>query len=268
MTAKQIFTFTTIQAPIQDFIIEDLASYIASRLGIPSQFIIDVSWQEREHRIDSGDIDVAWICGLPYVVKADRGELELELLAAPVMAGERYQDQAIYFSDVIVRSESQYHSFADLRGTTWTYNEPGSQSGYNITRYHLAKIDAPNPFFGRVSEGGSHDNCIQLVLNGDADAAAIDSTVLDLTFERDSHLNDQLRIVATLGPSPIPPLVISRCLDPEIREGIRALILEMHEDPDGCLILERGKIRRFQRVRDSDYDPIRIMAQAARDIQL
>jgi phosphonate transport system substrate-binding protein len=74
MNAKQTFTFTTIQAPIQDFIIEDLARYLALRLGIPSQFVIEVSWQERERRIDSGEIDVAWICGLPYVIKADRDQ--------------------------------------------------------------------------------------------------------------------------------------------------------------------------------------------------
>jgi phosphonate transport system substrate-binding protein len=268
MNAKQTFTFTTIQAPIQDFIIEDLARYLALRLGIPSQFVIEVSWQERERRIDSGEIDVAWICGLPYVIKADRGEPDIELLAAPVMAGERYQDQPIYYSDVIVRTERHFQSFIDLCGTTWAYNEPGSQSGYNITRYHLAKIDAPDPFFDRVIEAGSHEHCIQLILDGDADAAAIDSTVLDLAREQEGHIHDHLRIVATLGPSPIPPLIISKYVNPELREAIRALILEMHEDPDGCQILERGKIRRFQHVRDADYDPIRIMAQEAGDIHL
>jgi phosphonate transport system substrate-binding protein len=90
MITIQTIAFTTIQAPIHDFIIEGLASYVASQLRIPSRFVIDIPWQERERRIDSGEIDVARICGLPYVVRADLGQPDLELLAAPVMAGERY----------------------------------------------------------------------------------------------------------------------------------------------------------------------------------
>jgi phosphonate transport system substrate-binding protein len=267
MITKQTIAFTTIQAPIHDFIIEDLASYVTSRLRIPSRFVIDIPWQERERWIDSGEIDVAWICGLPYVVRADLGQSDLELLAAPVMVGERYHNQPIYFSDVIVRAERHFQSFADLHGTNLAYNEPGSQSGYNITLYHLATIDAPIPFFGRILEAGSHENCIQRVLDGDADAAAIDSTVLDLACEQDERIHDHLRVIATLGPSPIPPLVISKSVDPDLREAIRAVILEMHEDPDGCQILERGKIRRFQHVRDTDYDSIRVMAREVRDAQ-
>ncbi|TFH35212.1 MAG: phosphate ABC transporter substrate-binding protein, partial [Anaerolineales bacterium] len=68
--------------------------------------------------------------------------------------------------------------------------------------------------------------------------------------------------------SPIPPLVISLNIDPRLRQAIRALILEMHKDARGREILGRGKIRRFQQVKDSDYDPIRDMARKARGIQL
>jgi phosphonate transport system substrate-binding protein len=184
------------------------------------------------------------------------------------MAGTRYQNKPIYYSDVIVRSERSFQSFGDLHRTIWAYNEPGSQSGYNITRYYLATINAPSPFFERVIEAGSHEQCIQLVLNGVVDAAAIDSTVLELAREQDNRIDERLRVLATLGPSPIPPLVISLNVDPRLRQAIRALILEMHEDPRGCEILERGKIRRFQHVKGSDYEPIRVMARKAREVQL
>jgi phosphonate transport system substrate-binding protein len=268
MTTEQVFSFTTIQAPIQDFIIEDLAAYVAERMEIPSRFVIDIPWQERERLIDSGQIDVAWICGLPYVGRVDRGHPNIELLAAPVMVGERYNDQPIYFSDVIVRAERPFKTFEDLRGTTWAYNEPGSQSGYNITRYHLATIGAPAPFFGRVIEAGSHERCIQLVIEGEVDAAAIDSTVLEMAREQDGLFDEHLRVLTALGPSPIPPLVISGSVDPERRDALRALLLKMHKDPNGRQLLEQGKIRRFQHVRDSDYDPIRVMAQKAQDFRL
>jgi ABC-type nitrate/sulfonate/bicarbonate transport system substrate-binding protein len=59
---------------------------------------------------------------------------KLTLLAAPLPAGARYGGKPIYFSDVVVRRDSPYQTFADLRGVTWGYNEPGSQSGYNVVR--------------------------------------------------------------------------------------------------------------------------------------
>ena len=266
MTLQRSLSFTSIQAPIQDFIIEGLADFVATRLKIPVRFVGDRPWQERERSIDRGDVEVAWICGLPYTVRADGGKPDIELLAAPVMEGDRYQDRPIYFSDVIVQADSKFLSFNDLQDATWAFNEPGSHSGYNITRYHLAATNKPAPFFGRVVEAGSHQRCIQLLLEGEIDAAAIDTTVLDLAREQDPHIDQHLRILTTLGPSPIPPLVISRRLDPALRESIRDLILSMHQDRVGSRLLKRGKIRRFQDVKDSDYDVIREMAQEAHRI--
>ena len=266
MILLRSLSLTTIQAPIQDFIIEGLAKYLQERLDVPTKFIIDIPWQERERLIDAAEIDLAWICGLPYIVRADRRQSGLNLLAAPVMLGERYQDLPIYFSDVIVRTESRFGSFADLQGATWGFNEPGSQSGHNITRYYLASIDAPEPFFGQVIEAGSHERCIELVVSGELDAAAIDSTVLDLAREQNRRLDSQIRVVEILGPSPIPPLTLTRPIDPALEADIRAMILGMHEDPIGRKLLQRGKIRRFQHVSDSDYDTIRQMHAAAQEI--
>ena len=244
------------------------SKYVGQRLGVTSRFIYDLPWQEYQELIDSGKIDIAWICGLPSVIRADRGHPDVELLAAPVMAGERYNDQPIYFSDVIVREERAYRAFDDLRGSTWAYNEPRSQSGYNITRYHLARIDAPSPFFKRVVEAGSHERAIQLVMEGSVDAAAIDSTVLEVARERDPTIEKHTRVLATLGPSPIPPLVISKQLDEGLRSTVKTWILEMHRDDLGRQILDRAKIRRFDSVGDTDYDPIRDMARIALDVSL
>ncbi len=268
MNGLRALTLTTIQAPIQDFIIEGLADYLAVRLGIQTRFLIDIPWEARARRIDAGEIDLAWICGLPYIKRADRGSPEIELLAAPVMAADRYQDRPVYFSDVIVRAGQPIGSFNDLRGHAWAYNEPGSHSGYNITRYHLAKIGAENPFFSRVIPAGSHQRCIQMVLAGDVDAAAIDSTVLDLVREVDMRIDQELRIVEVFGPSPIPPLVISKRIAPTLRNEIRDQILAMHNDHAGQKLLARWKLRRFQPVNDHDYDAIREMAREAEGVSL
>ena len=71
----------------------------------------------------------------------------MELLAVPVPADPRYQGRAIYFSDVIVRTESPFKTFAELRGKVWAYNERRSHSGYNVVRAYLSKLSRRERIF-------------------------------------------------------------------------------------------------------------------------
>ena len=141
--------FSSCQAPIADPFCRALAGFVGEKLSIPSEFIGGIPLQERERSLDRGDIHVCWICGLPYIRKNN-----VELLAAPVMRDPRYGGKPVYYSDVVVNADSDLRSFEDLRGKTWACNEPGSHSGYNLTRYHLAKEGLGAHYFGRVVESG------------------------------------------------------------------------------------------------------------------
>src|SRR2546423_428372 len=88
------------------FFYRALAGYLTRRVGVRIELEETVAWQERERMLDRGEVEIGFICGLPYVWKADRPNAHLELLAAPVMRGARYQGQPVYFSDVVVRRES------------------------------------------------------------------------------------------------------------------------------------------------------------------
>jgi phosphonate transport system substrate-binding protein len=105
-------------------------------------------------------------------------------------------------------------------------------------------------------------------MEGSVDAAAIDSTVLEIASEQDPTIEQYTRILATLGPSPIPPLVISKQIEVGLRTTVKTLIVDMHRNDLGRRILDRAKIRRFEIVGDADYDPIRDMARKARDVPL
>jgi phosphonate transport system substrate-binding protein len=259
--------FTTIQAPNQDFIIGEVCAHVGAKLGLETEFVIDIPWEERAQRLDRGEIEVAWICGLPYVERMAEDHPTLELLAAPVMAAERYQNRPVYFSDVIVRKGSHYRGFGDLRGARWAFNEPHSHSGYNITRYTLARMGAGEGFFGEVVQAGSHQRSIRMVLAGEVDAAAIDTTVLEIEKAGEADLEAGLRVIDSLGPSPIPPLVIALNVSADLREEIRRVIVEMDQDEAGKRILQMGKMRRYARVSDGNYDLIREMTRVAEGVR-
>ena len=72
-----------------------------------------------------------------------------------------------------------------------------------------------------------------------------------------------MRAITAIGPSPIPPVVVARAVDPARRERLRALLLGMAEVPGGRAVLAAGRMAGFVPVRDADYNPIREMARRA-----
>lgn len=257
---------TSIQSPNADETCREIAGYLGRQLGIVTEFVSDIPWQERERLLDAGQIHLGWICGLPYVWKADRQSPAVELVAAPVMQHPRYEHRPVYFSDVIVRHERHYRRFADLRGAVWAYNEPHSQSGYNVVRYHLANLGELSGFFGKVIEAGSHLHGLEMVLDGRVDSMAIDSTVLEMEMAVRPQLAAQLRIIDALGPSPMPPWVIGTSVPSDLKAAVRRVFQQMHNMVDGRVILASGQIARLAAVTNSDYDPIRHMERAARKV--
>jgi len=104
---------------------------------------------------------------------------------------------------------------------------------------------------------GSHQRSLQLVLEGQADAAAIDSHVLDVLLSQEKDLALQLQVIAILGPSSIPPVVIRRSLDSNLKCRLQEALITMHDDPVAADGLHEGRIDHFVAVSDADYDDIR-----------
>jgi phosphonate transport system substrate-binding protein len=207
---------------------------------------------------------MSFICGLPYVLRAGASP-KMQAIAAPILQGVRYEDRPIYFSDVIVQRDNPAESFAALRGCTWAYNEPESQSGYGITRYELVKRGLTDGFFGKVMQAGFHQKAIRWVAGGKIDAAAIDSQVLDIELRDFPELADQIKVIEVLGPSTIQPMTVAAHMPKNLKRDIQHILTEIHEFPDARPHLDKGLIARFVPISDADYDDIREMLRACQD---
>jgi phosphonate transport system substrate-binding protein len=228
-----------------------LVDYLAGALRISVRLVEDVPWQQRAAMLRRGEAHLGVVCGLQYVLWRS----DLELVAAPVMLGERYGGLPVYFSDVVVRRGSAVGRFEHLAGACFAVNEPTSHSGYGVVRSTLAQRGLGSGFFGEVVESGAHESSLALLLRGEVDAASIDSTVLETELRRRPSLADDVRVVETLGPSPIPPLVASAGLPLELREACARALLAWA--PAGGAA---SAVARFVAVADADYDEIRRMA--------
>ncbi len=254
-------------APNADGFVDALAQYLSLKLDKSIDPCLGIPWQDRESAFDSGDIQICWICGLPYVWKVDKPAPQVELLATPLLKASRYNNTPVYYSDVVVHKDSKLFSFADLEGKRWSYNEPKSHSGAYVVRDYLANMGKDCSYFGKVIESGAHQNSIQMIVDKQIDASAIDSWVLELELMHNPQLAAQLRVIETLGPSGFPPFMISKQVPEELRAELRTILTRMHNDPMGRHILEKVNISHFAVTQDSDYDSIRKMAQNAESIE-
>ncbi len=239
--------------PVYQFIVEA----VGARLGIETELTVGRSFET----FVRGEAEAGFLCGLPYVQLLRRTPGLLEPLTAPVLYGSRFAgyDRPVYFSDVIVHRAAPFTRFAELRGRTWAYNDPGSHSGYNLTRAAMVRRGLTGGFFGRVVQAGFHQLCLEQVADGAVDGAAIDCQVLMIELRERPELAERVKVIDSFGPSTIPPVVAAGRLPATLKAELRAALLDLGADPRARAVLAFGFIERFAPVTDRDYDDIRQM---------
>lgn len=232
------------------------ARSVGEALGRPAELIVAA-----DYRRCLADADhVCFVCSVPYVLLARGGRIAMEVVAAPVLRGQRYGGRPVYFSEAIVPASSRARTLGDLDGSRWAYNEPFSHSGFVVALTELARAGRSRAFIGEWIEAGFHDDAIAMVLDGRADWASIDSQVLDIWRRTVPSLRHRLRTVAQLGPSTIQPVVASRSrLTDSARVAVRETLLGLHREPVGRSLLRAAGIDRFVPAEDGDYADIRRM---------
>lgn len=258
---RERIRFASFLAPNMFGVYRFAADYVGEKLGRRTGLTVGRSFEE----FAAGEADIGFLCGLPYVELARQPRPPVELLVAPVLRGARYEGRPIYFSDVIVRVDSPFRSFSDLRGRVWAYNDLDSHSGYNVTRHRLVSMGETRGFFGRVVEAGSHQRSIQMVCNGEIDAAAIDSLVLDVELRDRPALRERLKVIDVLGPAGIQPVVAASRLPEGLKIAVRDVLLAMGDDPAASARLTSSLVERFVAVTDEDYEDVRKMLVAAEE---
>jgi len=234
---------------------EQLLSYIGLRLDRNIQLVQRKTYEEVNNLIDKGQIDLAFICSGPYAT--EKQKYGLESLATPIV-----RDEPFYHAYLIVNTESPYHNLNDLKGRTFAFTDPDSNSGALVPKFWLWQIgETPESFFGKTIYTYSHDNSILAVARSLVDGAAIDGHKWEYYSKQNPVYTSKTRIIKKSEPFGSPPLVASRIM-PEIqKQQIREALFSMHLDPAGQKILSELLIDRFVPPQEQWYAPIRMMQE-------
>ena len=245
-------------------IYKEITDYLTCESKLNCEFVTGLSYATLNDMLDDGALQVAFVCGLPYVLQQEMDNPPTRLLAAPIMKAAQYQGVPKYFSYTIVRKESNYHSFDDLKGCVYTYNDELSNSGYNLPRARLIELGQTQGFFSKVLRSGSHEESIRMVAEGKADASSVDSLVYDYDLAKHPEFASRVRIIDQLGPAGICPIVASTTLSDQHFKILKSVLLNMNQSELGKNILERALVDRFVEVSDENYSDIRKYLERAR----
>lgn len=226
-----------------------LADYLGVRLERPVEIVQRRTYQEINDLLESGDVDMGFVCTSAYVRGHD--DFGLALLAAPQIGGE-----TVYYSDLIVAANSAASSMADLRGSEFAFTDPISTTGRIYPTFLVNQLgETPETFFDEVFFTYSHDRAIAAVAEGVADAAGVDSLVLDYALARDPTLN--IKVIDRSPAFKIPPAVVSPGVSPQQAAELQDLLLNIAADPAAAPVLSALGIDGFVMVDDAAYDPVR-----------
>jgi phosphonate transport system substrate-binding protein len=228
-----------------------LVDYISEKLGRPVELIQRRTYAETNDLVRLGEVDIAFVCTSAYVLGHE--EFGMELLVVP-----QVNQEIVYYSLLIVPSNSEANSMDDLRGTTFAFTDPLSNSGRLYPTSLLYQMgEDPETFFGRTFFTFSHDDAIQAVATGLADGAAVDSLVFQFTLSRQPDIGDRVRVIHKSPPFGIPPVVVGPLVSPQQRAELQDLFLGMGDDPMADLALRELDIDKFVLIGDTAYNSVR-----------
>jgi len=255
-SAEVVFrvAFAGVVSPTETLnIYNQFVAYLGQVLHRPVEIVQRSTYAEINDLIKSGRVDLAFVCSLAYVV--GNQDFGMELLVVPQVGGDK-----VYYSFTIVPANSQAKSLADLKGKTFAFTDPLSNSGRLAPTYQLYQMGTtPDSFFGKYVYTYSHDNSIRAVAEGLFDGAAVDSLVYNHIVDQEPRIGTQTRIIKKSTPFGIPPVVVHPGLDPEVKARLRSLFLNMDQDEAGRAVLDSLHIDRFIIGDDTSYDSIRNM---------
>ena len=232
---------------------EELLGYLGEKMEQRVELVQRKTYKEVNDLIQAKVVDAAFVCTLSYVLGQDK--FGMELVAATEIDGVPQ-----YYSYIIVRKDSGIESFEELRGKTFAFMDPLSNSGTLYPTYRLDQMgESPTSFFHNYVYTYGHDNSVKAVLNNTVDGAAVENLIFNYMAVQNPAVASQIKVIEISPPFGSPPVVVHPDLDSETKEKLRNILLDMDEDDRGSEILNRMNIDGFVHVSDSAYDSIREM---------
>ena len=237
---------------------EKFAAYAAKELGINFEVFTASEYAGIMNALSAGQIQVGWLGASSYATTW----LDCECVE-PIAGAQDPFGAMGYNSVLIVKADSPYQSYEDLKGKTVARNDPHSTSGFLIPTVSWSEMGTPVDKYFNSPLSGGHQQTIVGVLNGTFDGGFTWTTkddgfgALRKMIDKGLLNREDIRVVWTSDLIPTPPVVIRKDLPPNMKADLVKLFLRLDEhDPALAEAVGQGKNLGLQRVYHEDYVPV------------
>ncbi len=211
--------------------------YLEPALGTAVEFVQRGTYGQVMDVLRAGQVQFAWICGYPYVLH----RRELRLVAVP-----HWRGRPLYQSYLIADASRPYDGLKALRGRSFAYSDPLSNSGF-LYMQHLLRGQGQDParYFARSFFAHSHRHVVEAVADGLADGGAVDGYVWETLAELRPSLTGRTRVLQRSPDFGFPPIVAGPQVSARAAAAFADALMAMSEQPLGRPVLAELRLDRF-----------------------
>lgn len=198
-----------------------LADALSTQLGCPVELTIVEDYSAEVLAMQNGELELAQFGPLGFVFAHERADAE-PLASFGLADGEL----SSYTAGIWVPADSEIRSIEDLPGRTLALGSTGSTSGDALPRYALAEAGVDEADV-EINYAGGHPEALLALMNGQVDAAQINSQTLATAVREGTFAESAFRQVWESDPIPNDPITVAGALPEEFRTAVRDALLSL-----------------------------------------
>lgn len=198
-----------------------LLEHVARDAAVALDYVAYPAPQPLEELWKRADLGAVFMCGFPIAL----GLAPVVPLAAPIPRAAWSQGQAVYRTDLIVRTDSAYRTLEETFGGRAGWTVGHSHSGFNAWRHHLLAYRTPaRPVLYGDMAGNlvTARNVLDSVREGRIDIGPLDAYWHLLIARHAPGLTRGVRTLASTETAPMPAFVGAAGMAAEAAERLRA----------------------------------------------
>lgn len=227
-------------SPVQNYdVYKPFLKYLQDAINMPVKLVQRRTYKEVNELIEHNKVNLAFICTGAYVY----GDLKNK---ANVIAIPEVNGKITYKAYIIVNRNASINNIWDLRGKSFAFMDPLSNTGYFYPMDLFAQYGInPKTFFKNTSFTYSHTFSIEAVANDIVSAASVDGIVYKYAIEHSSKLRRNTKILLESESFAMPPVVVPKQMSIDMQKKLQNVLLNMNNNPKGKLILKEIGVDKF-----------------------
>ena len=232
-----------------------LLKLLGQRTGYRIETVSSLSYGNYLSTLEGASVDIGFMNAIGYMTThKTRG-------AYPLARAVDWKGLTEYRGVIIVRDDSHIRSCGDLRRRTVATISRRAPVSYMAARARCVLEGFDPEREATILTVGTLNEVVRNVLDGSVDAGFVREEALAVV--RDEMDVSRIRVLAYTETLPTWCFVAFRNTDPKVAEDFRKALLALdHTVGEDAEALEAAGAKGFTASRDSDYDPVRQVAES------